>query len=58
MSNGPNLLAQWREARRAYRRASAPADVAKAEQRLREIEAKMTTKQLAQVREQTTGGAS
>ena len=58
MSDGPNLIAQWREARRAYRRAKLPSAVAETLRRLRELEARMTTKQLAQVREYTTEGAS
>lgn len=58
MSNGPNILRQWREARRAYRRASLPTEVNAAAAKLKALEAQMTPKQLAQVREQTTEGAS
>lgn len=58
MSNGPNLLAQWREARRAYRRAASATEATAAEQRMRQLEAQMTDKQRAQLRETTTEGAS
>lgn len=57
MSN-ENLIKQWREARRSYRRAVTSKEVAAAVTALMAVEARMTPKQLELVHDQTTGGAS